>query len=522
MNKDVLDAIRKRGLLLEKQVFDLVAGFHDVSSAESFLEQLQRISGKRMITMNVLLNNAEIMQNLAGNLKDDDKKLVEKVILNFGVRVEITSEKKIYLQERKSALNYKVFYANTMPDKKLEVKDFVGNFRARFQQLQRILMQRAELQGNLVSIGKISSDRASLSVIGMVTEKHVTKNRNLMLKLEDLTGVIKVLVKPDREEVFSAAEELQLDDIVGVKCSGNRDFLFAHEIFFPDAIKFDKVRFNEDVSIAFISDIHCGSDRHLRKSMEGFLEWLNGEDENARKIKYLFVVGDTVDGVGIFPNQEEVLALKSMREQYELLASYLKRIPKEITIFLCPGQHDATRVAEPQPIISKKYAAALYDIENLVLVTNPANVKISEGDKVFNVLMYHGASIHTFINEIKELREMKAHRRPAKAVRHMLKRRHLAPTHSEAIYIPNSEADPLVISEVPDVLCTGEVHRLDVENYNGVLIITGSCWQAQTPFEEKVGNIPDPAKVPVLNLKTRELRIFDFGDYDEINKDYGK
>jgi DNA polymerase II small subunit len=94
----------------------------------------------------------------------------------------------------------------------------------------------------------------------------------------------------------------------------------------------------------------------------------------------------------------------------------------------------------------------------------------------------------------------------------MLKRRHLAPTHSAVVYVPNESMDPLVITEVPDVLCTGEVHRLDIESYNGVLIITGSCWQSQTDFEEKVGNIPDPCKVPVLNLKTRELKILDFSD----------
>ena len=134
--------------------------------------------------------------------------------------------------------------------------------------------------------------------------------------------------------------------------------------------------------------------------------------------------------------------------------------------------------------------------------------------------MYHGASIHVFINEIKQLRLMKAHNSPAKAVCHMLKRRHLAPSHGVSpslVYIPNKDKDPLVISSVPDVLCTGEVHRLDVENYNGVLIITGSCWQGQTPFEEKVGNVPDPGKVPVLNLKTRELKVFDFSEESEIN-----
>jgi DNA polymerase II small subunit len=209
-----------------------------------------------------------------------------------------------------------------------------------------------------------------------------------------------------------------------------------------------------------------------------------------------------------------------MEKQYSLLASYLKKIPKHITIFLCAGQHDAVRVAEPQPPIDKRYAEELYQIDNLVLVTNPALVKLIEGEKEFNVQMYHGASLHTLINEIPELREMKAHKCPAKAVRHMLKRRHLSPIHSESTYIPNSERDPLVIYEVPDVLCTGEVHRLDVDNYHGVLIITGSCWQAQTPFEEKIGNVPDPAKVPVLSLKTREIKIYDFGVKEEIEREY--
>ena len=232
----------------------------------------------------------------------------------------------------------------------------------------------------------------------------------------------------------------------------------------------------------------------------------------------MFIVGDNVDGVGVYPGQEGNLELKSYEEQYSKLAECLNRIPKRITIFMCPGQHDASRVAEPQPLINKRYARELYDIENLVLVTNPCMVKLIEGEDEFKVLMYHGGSIHHFINEIKELRLMKAHKTPARAVREMLKRRHLAPSHGVSpslVYIPNAEKDPLVISEVPDVLCTGEVHRLDIDNYNGILILTGSCWQSQTDYEEKFGNEPDPCKVPVLNLKTRELKIYDFSRDDE-------
>jgi len=521
MDTEILDVIRKKGLLIERDVFDLLESFHDKASAKSFLENLERVSGQKMITRNVLSKNVEYIRSFVGNLEDDSRKVVEKVIVNLGISLEVRREKEVVKESTESGKKYKIELAETANDKKLEVRDFVGHFRARFQQLQRILMSRPELQKNLVSINKIGGERSMVGIIGIVSEKRITKNKNLMLKFEDMTGEIKGLVKFDREEIFAKAEELQLDDIVGVKASGNRDILFVHDIFYPDAFLHEKTKFREDVNIAFISDIHCGSKKHLGESFEKFLEWLNSEHEDALKIRYLFIVGDTIDGVGIFPGQENVLELGSMGEQYAQLAGYLKRVPRRITMFLCPGQHDASRVAEPQPIVSKKYAHALYNIDNLVLVTNPCFVRLLEDDKEFKVLMYHGGSIHTFINEIRELREMKAHNCPAKAIKHMLKRRHLAPMYglsNQIIYVPNSGGDDLVIREVPDVVCTGEVHRLDVDKYNGVLMLTGSCWQGQTDFEEKIGNIPDPCKVPVLNLKSSELKIFDFGIGEEFVK----
>ncbi|MFH1290029.1 MAG: metallophosphoesterase [Nanoarchaeota archaeon] len=527
MGEEIKNLIREKGLLLEKEIYDWVNEIDNVDVAKNFLEQIERVSGQKLITKGVLNKNVGYVKEFVRNLPGQDKNLVEKVFINLGLSLEVRREKEVVEadqskpKEETKRQDYRIFYSDTSPDKKLEVKDFTGHFRSRFQQMQGFLMGRPELQKNLISINKISSDRTSLSIIGIVTEKRITKNKNMIITLEDLTGEIKALVKFDRDEIFEKADELQLDDVVGVKASGNRDIIFVHDILFPDAFLFEKTKFDEDINVAFISDTHCGSGRHLSKSFNKFLEWINGDDPVAGKIKYLFFVGDSADGVGIFPGQENELKLKSMGEQYDLVASYLKRIPKHITIFLCPGQHDATRVAEPQPIISRRYAHQLYELENVVLVTNPTLVKLLEGDKEFKVLMYHGASMHVFINEIKALRLMKAQLCPAKAVEQMLKRRHLAPQHGispSIVYTPNAEADPLVISEVPDVLCTGEMHRLDISSYNGVLIITGSCWQARTPFEEKVGNEPDPCKVPVLNLKTRELKLFDFRDDEEVDE----
>ncbi len=518
MNAEILKTIRERGLLLEKDIFDLINSFNDVSLAKDLLEGLERFSGQKIITRSALTKNFGYVQSIVSRLPGENKSIAENIIVKLGLSLEIMKENRFVpgnVPVGKISSSFQVSCFDTSVTKKLEVSDFVGSFRARYHQLQRILMNRPELQQNLVSINKISNNRQSLAIIGIVTEKRITKNKNMIIKFEDLTGEISGLVKFDNEETFKKAEELQLDDVVGIKASGNRDLLFIYDVFYPDAFIYQKTRFDEDIAIAFLSDMHVGSKMHLQKNVEKFLEWLNSSDETAQKIRYIFFVGDNVDGVGIFPGQEDSLTLKSMKEQYGQLASYLSKVPKKITMFLCPGQHDASRVAEPQPLIDKNYAGAMYELDNLVLVTNPASVKISEGDKDFKVLMYHGASIHSFINGIPELREIKAHKTPAKAVKHMLKRRHLAPVHSAVTYIPNADKDPLVIAEVPDILATGEVHRLDVENYNGVLIVTGSCWQSQTPFEEKVGNVPDPCKVPVFNLKTRELKIFDFSDKKE-------
>ena len=56
-----------------------------------------------------------------------------------------------------------VFYAETKPEKKLEVADFTGNFRSRYQQIQRILMMRPDLN-NLVSINKIGNERKNYTM----------------------------------------------------------------------------------------------------------------------------------------------------------------------------------------------------------------------------------------------------------------------------------------------------------------------------------------------------------------------
>jgi DNA polymerase II small subunit/DNA polymerase delta subunit B len=145
------------------------------------------------------------------------------------------------------------------------------------------------------------------------------------------------------------------------------------------------------------------------------------------------------------------------------------------------------------------------------LLNNKASIKIQIGEN-FKILMYHGAGMHGIIESIEDIRVNYGHRFPAKVVKEMLRRRLLCPPHGLYDYIPIKEKDYHLIEEIPDIICTGDQHRPEVSYYNNILIVCSSCWQSKTPFEERVGHEPDPCKVPILNLKTREIKILDFSD----------
>jgi len=450
--------------------------------------------------------------------------------VNVSISVEVKKERTIENIEREIRYNnpfIKVLSSPIINSKKLEVKDFIKYFRNRYVSFKKILQERLELT-NLISIDKISGNR-EFSIIGIVYSKQITKNKNLIIDVEDLTGSVKLLITKNKEELTKKSSEILLDDVVGFKCTGTKDFLYVNDLFYPDCYLKEKRRTIGDTYALFISDIHVGSKKFLEKNFIKFIDWLNGnctqeEKEILSKIKYLFIVGDTIDGVGVYPGQEKELLIKDIKNQYEELARLYKEIPQYIQIIQCAGQHDAVRIAEPQPPVGVDFAEALHRLKNVTIVSNPSLIEIESNNCVKNgikckegikVLMYHGASMHSIINEIDELRLHNAHFTPARVVKHMLLRRHLAPSHGEAIYIPDSYEDPMLIKEVPDIITTGDLHRTDVDSYNNTLVICNSCWQSITAFEEKVGNVPDPCKVPILNLRTGAVKILDFSDEDE-------
>jgi len=94
-------------------------------------------------------------------------------------------------------------------------------------------------------------------------------------------------------------------------------------------------------------------------------------------------------------------------------------------------------------------------------------------------------------------------------MKYLLKHRHLAPTYTSNQFFP-LEKDGLLIRKTPDIFVSGHTHKSGVTYFNNVLIISVSSWEGLTSYQEKFGNKPDHCKVPMLNLKTRQIKILDF------------
>lgn len=471
-----------------------------------------------------------ILENLRDRKSGEEREYIEQALVYLskvmiGKPIEgdaVLKDKAPEIKKAEKAIkehgSVRVLKCYDLPPRDITVGDFVEYFKSRYTALKSILQDHGELS-NLSLIDKVSPNSKNISIIGMVYSKSITKNKNIMLQIEDLTGRIPVLVSVNKPDLIKKCSQIVMDEVIGIKCSGSSEILFANDIVFPDVeLSGNKRRTENEEYAVFTSDIHVGSNIFQEDKFLKFIEWINGNSvdeahrEKSKKIKYLFITGDSVDGVGVYPGQEDKLALKDIRQQYQRLYELLSKIRKDITIIMCPGQHDSVRVHEPQPPIGTDYAEPIYRLENIMLVSNPAFIEIgkTKNSEGVRVLMYHGASFYTMINEIEELRFGNANETPTKVIKHWLKKRHLGPPHSTTTHIPIPEGDPLVIKEVPEILVTGDMHRTDVDHYKGVLMINSSCWQKRTDFEEKIGKIPDPCKTIMLNLKTWDIKIIDF------------
>ncbi|MBR6927789.1 MAG: DNA-directed DNA polymerase II small subunit [Methanobrevibacter sp.] len=377
-----------------------------------------------------------------------------------------------------------------------ELENLIAYFKSRYEKLANILSKRPELR-NYTKIADIDDSQDSLSLILMVREIRSSKNGHKIIEFEDDTGNISVLFSNKNEELFAEAEKLVRDEVVGVIAnkSDDRGFAFGQEIINPGVLRIPEKKM--DFGIVFLSDVHIGSLTFLEDAFQRFIDWINCEfgDEEQRRvaedIKYLIIGGDIVDGIGVYPNQDKELAIKDITEQYNEAARFLGNIRSDIKIIIAPGNHDASRVAEPQPAVPEEYAKALYELDNVEFISNPGVVSLDG----INVLIYHGRSFDDLVMAVKEF----TYEKSDDIMEEMLQKRHLAPIYGERTPLASELEDYLVIDELPDIFHTGHIHINSYKRFKGIHLINSGTFQTQTEFQ-KIYNInPTPAEVPIIH-----------------------
>lgn len=390
------------------------------------------------------------------------------------------------------------------------IEGYLEYFHDRFRRLERLLRQRIDIR-DAVSIREAYKATANtrLKIIGILIEKRESKRR-ILLRIEDFESAITVLVPADgKKELLEKASMLLLDQVVCLSVvKGRGNLLIADDIIWPDIPKRNPRTAPEPVYAALISDLHVGSKVFMREEFNNFLLWLNGKYGNSKameiagRVKYLIVAGDIVDGIGVYPQQIKELAIKDISKQYELAAEFFEQIPDYIDVVIIPGNHDASRKALPQPAIPRDYAEAIYEKRKIYSLGNPATIEIHGVE----ILIYHGRSLDDVIVSSPNIEFSN----PEKAMRLLLQCRHLAPTYGARTPIAPEPRDFLVIERVPDIFHAGHVHVIGYENYRGTLIVNSGAWQRQTAYQRKMGLVPVPGVVPIVNLQTLEVSCLSF------------
>jgi len=490
IEKEILEYAGKKQMMLQGKALEALAKSIDYKKILDSLE----IENAFMVT-------EEIVSQKNALLKEAPKSKVKQ-------RVAVTGTAKGFKPRAKDMEpNFRIMKELDVTGQSCsegKVSDFMHLFRSKFEALSGMLKNRHHLAPKPIKRLNGVAKNEKVDVVGMVYEQWTSKNGHLAFRIEDLEDKCVVLVMKNDPKLTEIAAHIMLDDVIGVKGVKFGDqFLIAKEILWPDLPMRPAKTSERKVSLASISDLHVGSKLFLEKDFYRFLDWINGrigsekEKEKVGNIKYLLVVGDNVDGIGIYPKQFDELNIRDINKQYDKFTKMMMEIPDYIEVIICPGQHDAVRWADPKPAIPKEFVKELSDRENFHFIGSPGWVEI-EGLKT---LLYHGDSLHDLISKMSFLKSSK----PEDATVELLKKRDLMSAYGlRHPYVPEKK-DFMIVREEPDLVFLGDMHHSGFANYRGTTVIHNGTWQAQTDYQVKLGHTPTPGLVPIIDLHTRKI-----------------
>lgn len=366
--------------------------------------------------------------------------------------------------------------------------------------------QRGVLIGMIEDIRETENYKI-LSVVDSQGITSVSCEKTLLdSKYLTVGGFIGIVVEAAYKKPTIDSETTVLANIFRYQRAKNR--YIAKELLYPGFKDKAKVKSVWNEGIAIISDIHVGAHTHIESDFLNFIEWLNGQ----RDIKYLLVAGDLVDGRWIFPGQELELKIKEILEQYHALGRALGGLRRDITLVVGMGNHDGMSNRKEVQIWPEdvKNVLTLYK-KQIVFVSNPGYFKIRD----YYFLMYHGASADPLISRCESL----SYEEPTTIGQLLYRYRNLCPCTDKIPILPTTRLYHVVPEEV-DYLLLGHVHRRGaLVMKDGRQIVCGGTWQYLTPFQEKLGFVPNYCVADIVYPGSPERNTY-FSFTSERTDDY--
>ncbi len=537
------DTLKKEGLNIDFLNQDLINIFSEIELNEENLSKLKRTNWddfhivfknhKDKRALKIYLNFIRFLKAELGVLHDEkpltDTSLTpqkERKEESYPIDLSIFKPKENFnynLDKLEKAKKFKIdiLFDYVEPSKKITVSDFTLYFNRRLQYFTELLKNRIQSE-NIVRIDKLKDlygSNSQVTVIGLISDISQTKNGHYMISIEDKSGTIKCFTNKEKTDMIKQIQRFCLDEGIGVKGKVGNEIIWVDEFIVPsppNSVELKKTEKEEYV--VFISDLHFGAKVFVDDAFSRFVDFINSQtkskklNEIAKKVKYIIVAGDVIEGIGIYPNQGMDARILSTELQYHEAARWFSQIPKDKCLIIIPGNHDTDRLSEPQPKIAYEKAYALYNMPNVLMLSNPAIIKLFQDDPSggLDFFLYHGGSIFYYADKIRELREKGGAKVPEEVVAYLLEKRHLAPSHGSTLYIPDNQRDPLVIRKMPDFFVVGHTHKLAIKNYKGCSIISCGCWVEMSDYQEKMGMYPDIGKCVLVNTKNRRPQILNF------------
>jgi DNA polymerase II small subunit len=530
------DVILDKGVEIDFLNSDLVDVFMAVEVSEKNIDYLKKTNWSDLREHFENHSKDKRSERIYGDFLDYLKKeigIISKLDSDIYVKKE-NFNANLDAVEKAKKFGVEIDFDYIEPPHKISVNDFTLFFNRRLEYFTKLLKARATIDIDTVmrisQLKDLFESNTPVTIIGLISDITETKNGHFMVSIEDKSGVIKCFVNKDKKEMIAQIQNFCLDEGIGVRGKIGKDIIWTDEFVIPSPPNnMDLRATDKEEYVVTISDIHFGAKVFVDDAFQRFLDFMNGRSSNeklnriAAKVKYIVIAGDIIEGIGIYPNQGKDARILSTELQYHEAARWLSKLPSDKCIIIIPGNHDTSRLSEPQPKLPYEKAYALYNMPNVLNLSNPSIVNLYSDDASggLKFYLYHGGSFFYYGDKIQKLREKGGMKVPNEIVKFLLEKRHLAPSHGSTLYIPDNQKDPLVIEKMPDFFITGHTHKLDVTNYKGCTIVSCGCWVEMSDYQEKMGMYPDIGKCVLLNMRTRKPNILNFyqGDNKVVKRD---